>query len=125
MARLTNLVFLLAIGGLTGPLAAYDGADLSRPHWTDMQELEAYRDELYGFHRRCQESATQHVLEIDDAILCARVFLALKLSFLDGSSLARYEGLSAPTRAMANEKGYAAYLAWLHRSLALAEPEGR
>lgn len=100
------------------PIAGFSQTD-DDTTWTNSVEMEDYRMSLYRAHRECASSAVAMMLSYDVVKACSENFLKLKLSFLRGATLERYLRASPPTRAVANEKGYAAYRAWLHRHIAM------
>lgn len=86
-----------------------------RPHFTDVAALEAYRVALYHEHVRCGELAAETFLGWDEVNTCSEIYLRLKLSFLNGVTLDRYRTMPVKTKVVTHDKGYSAYLAWLHR----------
>ena len=105
---------------LAGAAVAEDANAFRIPDWASAVDLEKERLELYRQHMQCTSAAVERMLNSDEAAACSRVFLKLKLSFLPGSDISRFETLSPATRAMGNEKGYNAYRAWLHRRIVMA-----
>ena len=83
--------------------------------------MATYRNALFRNLRACSTAAAQSFLAPGEAAFCSNIYLKLKLSFLNGVTVARYAQMSEKTRAVANEKGYAAYRAWLHRQTVSAE----
>ncbi|WP_347311558.1 hypothetical protein [Defluviimonas sp. SAOS-178_SWC] len=108
---------LLVVAGLTVPDAS-DARHVNsfvRPDGSNHDALETYRQDLYHEYSACSDAALIRILGESEAVMCSVLFLAMKLSFLDGVTLERYVRMPAKTKAMTNEKGYAAYRTWLHR----------
>ncbi|MDA7429381.1 hypothetical protein PGB28_12990 [Primorskyibacter aestuariivivens] len=105
--------------GTTPQLAADENKDFDLKTWTTNEALERYRTDLLAAHQLCNVEASRRALTTDKAQTCSENFLELKLSFLPGASRERYHRLSPSTRKLANEKGYAAYRAWLYRHRSL------
>lgn len=91
-----------------------------RPHFTNSVGLEEYRRALYRKYATCSEAAATRELSRSEVAHCVNIYLSLKLSFLHGVSLERYHQMPVKTKIVANEKGYAAFRAWLHRNIAWA-----
>ncbi|MCG6883334.1 MAG: hypothetical protein LJE62_06225 [Silicimonas sp.] len=91
--------------------------DFDMKNWTVGQDIEGYRAALFAAHQLCSQAAVERPLSGGEIQACGDVYLDLKLSFLQGVTRERYLAMRPKTRAMANDKGYAAYRAWLHRQL--------
>lgn len=116
MIYLGKSILVSALIGLAFPVTAGDSSgDLLR-NWTMSEEVEDRRWALYKAYSACSQEASQRAISIHEAEACAELYMRLKLTFLRGSDYERYLGLSPATRAMANDKSYAAYIAWLHRN---------
>ena len=86
-----------------------------RPHFTDREALDIYRSVLFDEYLLCSENATKQILSRNEVEACSDLYLAIKLSFLDGVTMDRYFDMPPKTKAVANDKGYASFRAWVHR----------
>ncbi len=118
VCQTTAVCIGLRVGG-SGPLSAEETADPpqagpgAKGGGGEVSELS--RMELFAIHDGCSQAARRSVLSPGEAALCARAFLELKLSFLPGMTLDRYESLAAAERVSANRAGYAAFRDWVDR----------
>ena len=88
-------------------------------------EMERYRQSIYPQFMACSDLAAIQILSAQQGSACSELLLRLKLSFLPGVTLERYHQMKPKTRAIANEKGYAAYRAWLFaKTSRLAQSDG-
>ncbi|MFV1602330.1 MULTISPECIES: hypothetical protein [unclassified Phaeobacter] len=69
----------------------------------------------------CSEAAELQVLPQAEAAACVDTYTDVKLSFVDGLDRDDYDALSAAERAVVNQEGYAAYLAWRDDNPALVD----
>lgn len=116
-----NLLIVVVFPVLLAGAALAEHANVLRiPEWASSVDLEKERLVLYRQYAQCTSAAAERMLNSEDAAACSRVFLRLKLSFLPGSDIDRFESLSPATRAIGNAKGYSAYRAWLHRRIVMA-----
>ena len=106
------------------PLHATEFGNLERPDRSDVELMEQYRKALYQRHQECSSEAITRLLSQVESVTCGSALLLLKLSFLDGVSHERYLRMPPKTKAVANRKGYDAYLAWQHRLFACAASLG-
>ncbi|MXQ06494.1 hypothetical protein GQ651_01405 [Alphaproteobacteria bacterium GH1-50] len=116
-------LFLGMVLVTTGPVLAtaspvIEVREMLKPDFRDAAALEDYRSRLYVRYRSCAGLAEQKVLSKDEFDACSLAYLKIKLSFLHGVTLERYEGMKPSLRAKANKIGYDAYRAWLHRMTA-------
>jgi hypothetical protein len=60
----------------------------------------------------CSRSADTSLLAFDEAGICSRVFLRIKLSFVPGMTLDAFDQLSLEEKTAVNTLGYLRYLDW-------------
>ena len=101
-------------------IAAAKASDVEerRPHWSDVAAMKTYRDALFSHYSICSNEALDRMISPGEVKICSDLYLALKLSFLNGVTIERYRGMSPVTKRVAQQKGYAAFRAWRHRHIA-------
>jgi hypothetical protein len=60
----------------------------------------------------CSRIADERLLAFDEAGICSRVFLRIKLSFVPGMTLDAFDQLSPEKKSAVNTLGYLRYLDW-------------
>lgn len=113
--RTTGCLMVSAVLGAGGAAMAAEISDFDVRNRSARSDIEDGRMELYRVHLDCAAAATQRQLSGDEVAFCSRTFVELKLSFLAGVTYERYGSMTASRRATANQKGYDAYRAWVHR----------
>lgn len=103
---LISLVFVFAFAAVG--FGAVDDKGAEKPDATLSERL-AY----YQIYKQCADSALQRQLDRDEVLRCTAVYIELKLSFVDGVTLANYPYLDASTRARVNREGYLAFRDWV------------
>ncbi|WP_112324006.1 hypothetical protein [Oceanibium sediminis] len=116
--RIAVLAVALCAGLAPLPCGAEAALFGPRPHWEQTEQMQQYRERLYAAHLACCEGAKLQLMGLGEARACGDIYLRLKLSFLNGVTPERYVTMHAATRAVAHDKGYAAYRAWVHRQTA-------
>lgn len=67
----------------------------------------------------CSELANQRLLSLDEAYVCGRVFMNIKLSFVPDVGLDDFDALSPEERAAVNIVGYRRYMEWRFQNAAM------
>lgn len=80
---------------------------------SDQTVPDSERFRQYQAYKECSDAALERHLAKDEVLLCTAIYLELKLSFVDGVSLADYAQLDTVSRAEVNKQGYRAYRAWV------------
>lgn len=110
-ARIGAMTGLFVISSLFVVLAAPSAvADPSGPGriGPDEADLQFYFD--------CSEVASLRLLSFDEADVCSRVFMRIKLSFVPGVGLNDYDSLPPREKSAVNIVGYKLYLDWLSKN---------
>ena len=119
ISRAAHFVAILAGAVMAPTCLTAEDIEAARPHWEDVTAMADYRSDLYAAFLNCSDAAAARILSQGEVTACNRLYLALKLSYLNGVTLDRYDAMPAKTKGIAQEKGYAAFRAWRHRQMTM------
>lgn len=108
-----RIVVLAGSGAL--PALADVPASRDRPNMAAIERDAPDRMALFRDYSQCSAQAETHVLSRSEISHCSRLYLALKLTFVENMTIERYDRLDAAQRAEVNRVGYAGYRDWAQK----------